>query len=286
MIKLPTPDFNFTDVFQRCLDDSNADNVNDMRNIFSCIRRYERLYNRKASQVLLNKFKAARHGHPDAIIRRRVTKGDLVSLYDDCLSKAGKNSRTIYDAIKASSNGICPLCSFGIVGTLDHYMPKARYPIFSVHPQNLVPSCTDCNKGKGSTVISSREKQVLHPYYLPEHFINDDWIKATVIAAIPVIIEFSVEPPEYWDELSKQRAINHFIDFNIETRFKLQSSLLLTMFTSQVSDLLNNQNFSTQQIQSHFRNIASGEKSNSITKAVSSAIADSDWFCSGGFLEP
>ncbi|WP_439835769.1 HNH endonuclease [Aeromonas enteropelogenes] len=285
MIRLTPPNFTFLEVFQSCLNDSNYNHVEEIRDIHSCIPRYERLYDIKASQVCLNKFRAAKHGHPDAIIRRRVTKADLVNLYDDCLSKEGKTSREIYNVIKASSNGLCPFCGFGNVRTLDHYMPKARYPIFSVHPKNLVPSCTDCNKGKGSTVISSQEGQVLHPYYIADHFINDDWIKADVMASNPVTFGFHVEPPTYWDDVSKERARNHFVDFDIEERFKIQSSLLTTMFTSQVSILLNTQRLTTQEIQHHFRSTASSERPNSIIRAMLLAISNSDWFCSGGFLE-
>lgn len=51
--------------------------------------------------------------------------------------KNGSAARKVYDKLRASSKGICPLCGIHGVDTLDHYLPKARYPLFSVNPKIL-----------------------------------------------------------------------------------------------------------------------------------------------------
>lgn len=49
--------------------------------------------------------------------------------------------------------GVCPACdgswmertSSGIKGSIDHFLPRAKYPALSVHPSNLIPVCEACN---------------------------------------------------------------------------------------------------------------------------------------------
>jgi len=49
---------------------------------------------------------------------------------------------------------VCPVCdgtwmertSTGILGSIDHFLPRSIYPALSVHPYNLLPICTTCNE--------------------------------------------------------------------------------------------------------------------------------------------
>jgi hypothetical protein len=42
----------------------------------------------------------------------------------------------------------CPNCTIEKVASLDHYIPKGKFPDFSVNPINLVPCCSTCNSKK------------------------------------------------------------------------------------------------------------------------------------------
>lgn len=58
----------------------------------------------------------------------------------------------------------CPICDCSFAYsqvTLDHILPKSKYPIYSIIPINLVPICYNCNMKKGQVV----PKDVLHPYF-------------------------------------------------------------------------------------------------------------------------
>ncbi|MBT0779179.1 hypothetical protein [Paracoccus sp. pheM1] len=61
----------------------------------------------------------------------------------------------------------CPMC--GSLGgrSLDHALPRGRYPEFSILHENLVPACTMCNTDeKGGTYRGSRrQERFIHPYY-------------------------------------------------------------------------------------------------------------------------
>lgn len=64
---------------------------------------------------------------------------------------------------------VCPYCNAqyiyvsskddGIKPQIDHFFPKAEYPIFSCSIYNMVPSCYNCNHTK-----SDKEKNILSPY--------------------------------------------------------------------------------------------------------------------------
>ncbi len=284
MKKLPLPNYIFLNIYSTCLQDFNPAKLPAMMGISQNIPTYEALYQQRATNSTLYQSTQSRHGHSGDIVVGNVTKADLVSLYEDCFVKTGTNGRVLYDAIRASSDGLCPLCGIGSVSTLDHYLPKARYPLYSVHPHNLVPACMDCNKGKGSAVLNSSIEEPLHPYFVSQHFIDEHWITAEIIETTPVTVRFYPTPPTAWGQDCQQRAVNHFNDFKLASRYKTQASLLFTMFTDRVSELKHEQGLSTGEIQAHFLARLPTQPPNSITRALMEAIAQSEWFCSELYL--
>ena len=70
-----------------------------------------------------------------------------------------------YDKILANANNICPFCGEGRPMNLDHFLPKVEYPFLVVTPENLVPSCRDCNMDKNDMKPTCNEEVPLHPYY-------------------------------------------------------------------------------------------------------------------------
>ena len=113
----------------------------------------------------------------DEITLGSVTKEELKNVYSSHMVKGSKNARDIYDSLLSQSPfGKCPFCGFGHATTLDHYLPKAKYPQFSVLPFNLVPSCKDCNTGKRTGIATTAEDQILHPYFDHQNFIDDQWL--------------------------------------------------------------------------------------------------------------
>ena len=66
------------------------------------------------------------------------------------------SSQIIYaETFDANANlRVCPTCdgiwmentSTGILGSIDHFLPRSKYPALSVHPVNLLPICSVCNE--------------------------------------------------------------------------------------------------------------------------------------------
>ena len=62
-------------------------------------------------------------GADDDVVFSEVTKGELKSFYTYYMVDESKPGRDIYLKIKNSA-AICPICGFGHVYTLDHYLPQ------------------------------------------------------------------------------------------------------------------------------------------------------------------
>ena len=94
-----------------------------------------------------------------------VTSEDLVDLYKNRMTKSRSPGRSLYNKIMVGAAGRCPYCAHNQPRTLDHFLPQARFPEFSLHPQNLVPCCRDCNSAKGEDTPILNEDQYIHPYF-------------------------------------------------------------------------------------------------------------------------
>ncbi|MGM7415841.1 HNH endonuclease signature motif containing protein [Lactococcus lactis] len=71
----------------------------------------------------------------------------------------------------------CPICDCSFAYsqvTLDHIIPKKKYPYYSITPINLVPTCYNCNMRKNDGTPS----KILHPYF--HDFITFDYLTVTL----------------------------------------------------------------------------------------------------------
>lgn len=161
----------------------------------------------------------------EEIVIGSVNKQELKDVYSVHMVGRAKPARKIYDSLLSRApHGRCPFCGIGNASTLDHYLPKSRYPTLSVVPQNLVPSCKDCNTGKKANISTVAEKQSLHPYFDNSSVISEQWIFADVESTYPETVRFFVRAPEDWDETLKKRVHSHFEDFNLANRFSIEAA--------------------------------------------------------------
>lgn len=125
--------------------------------------------NRSTIRPLETSFKARfeeyrnTHGSPECIANSPVQfiaqKTKLIGMYESGLHTCGDIKDEIY------FNGLltCPYCgNIGTPDTIDHYLPKADYPEFSIFSDNLVPSCFHCNNNRKD---KPNIKETMHPYF-------------------------------------------------------------------------------------------------------------------------
>lgn len=156
---------------------------------------------------------------PSSNVDGGATKNDMTKLYTNKFASQNQGGRKYYDKIKLlAPYGKCPLCGQRLVSTLDHYLPKSSFPLYSITPYNLIPCCSDCNKDKHAIVPSSRIEETIHPYY--DDFTDATWIKAKLIKGDPITFEFYVVKPSNWDDLKYKRACFHFKEYNLNKLYK------------------------------------------------------------------
>ena len=189
----------------------------------------------------------------NVLVSGDITKADLIRLYDyQMINKI--EPRKIYDTIKVSTNGKCPICfEIGTVRTLEHYLPKAKFPQFSVHPANLIPSCRDCNFDKSSVHASTHQEQPLHPYYDKDCFYNEVWLHARVRWENIPTIEYYSSPPDHWIDADKERIQHYFKESHLGNKFTQRASEELRNIIDQRNNEKLLKNFSMLQFKEHLQ---------------------------------
>ena len=184
-------------------------------------------YELQASANQLHTLPHHPRGHKTHLVIGAVSKEDFIALYTSGMVAQNKPGRDYYDKIRSSAPlSICPYCGFGHVSTLDHFLSKSRYSNLAVLPFNLIPSCKDCNDGKGAQQCTL-DNQIPHPYFENRRIITDRWLYASIIYAEKPVAEYCVRPPEHWDPALSRRMHNYFESFELTSRYSVQAGVEL-----------------------------------------------------------
>ena len=184
----------------------------------------------------------------------------------------------------APVNGRCPLCGIGTVNTLDHYLPKTHFPVYSVTPNNLVPVCNWCQGEKSEYYPTTEGEQLLHPYF--DDVDNEVWLAAEVVAGVPAGFRYFASPPDHWTPAAKERVVAHLTELNLLKLFSSNAGSRLSEIRARLTSL--RQKGGEGAVHEHlYEELASIEANhkNSWTAAMYRAAVESDWFCNGGFME-
>lgn len=212
-----------------------------------------------------------------------VTKDELKKLYVEQMAKAGRPGRPSYEALKMTTR-LCPFCGISSVRTLEHHLPKAHYPDFSVTPFNLIPCCRDCNTEKRDALITTVEEQKLHPYF--DIVMNLRWLFADIIIeGTDVIAVYRTSAPEDQPESIKFKIGSHLDTYDLGDRYSDLAngeieSLKIEMRESYEAggeDSIRNQLIERA-------DSSSGFQLNHWKVALYEALAASEAYCSGQFL--
>ncbi|MCG3881815.1 hypothetical protein [Psychrobacter sp. Ps3] len=131
----------------------------------------------------------------------------IVNLYEKL--KSNKEPSKFHDKIMIASKR-CVYCNQGLANTLDHFLPKAQFPLLSIEPTNLIPCCYDCNSTLNALSLrknSSTNPLLIHPYFNQDNSIYDEqWIFAKVPSNQP-----------FFDSTNRDfttLAVTFYTDFN------------------------------------------------------------------------
>lgn len=237
-------------------------------------------YDSLASTNSLHLFPANERGQSDQVAVGGLTKGDLISLYNDRMVRRSAPARQLYDQLLIAPLGKCPYCGFGHVSTLDHFLSKAHYPGFAVLPTNLVPCCGDCNGGKVAAVLTAKN-QIPHPYYEIPAIETDAWLFARIEESTPARAQYSVVIPTSWSNELASRVQNYFRDLKLASRFAVEAASEIVALSDLLAPL-----DSAELVRERLHQDAVIERKNRTNTwkaALYEALADSAWYCEGGW---
>lgn len=234
----------------------------------------------QAANCSLHTLPASDRGNDDQVVVGTLTKGDLKKLYDRGML-GGARGRIYYDRLLASAPlGKCPYCRFGHAETLDHFLPKSRYPSYAVLPSNLIPACMRCNKGKADGVLTA-EGEMSHPYFEAQQVEHDIWLVAELVETNPVTAKYSVALPGHWPDDLRRRVKNYFSEFDLAVRYAVEAASELASVSAYLRALP-----SSDVRRDHLRRTAVEERGiarNGWKTALYAALAASNWYSDLGY---
>ncbi|MEU5435417.1 hypothetical protein AB0G73_18845 [Streptomyces sp. NPDC020719] len=209
----------------------------------------------------------------------QADRDELTNNYTDRLLKKSHPARDVYDALKGIAyKGICPLCGHRDVETLDHQLPKMKYPLLSVVPSNLVPACHKCNTIKSDADPGTAGEQTLHPYF--DDLGTEQWLFAQLHEDSGAVTFFAA-PPASWDSVLATRVRGHFETFGLADLYVAQAAREM----SGLQYVLERKVQST--IGEYLRDEAEGiakKYPNHWRTAMYQALAGSSWYIEGGYV--
>lgn len=236
MKRLAKPDYDFCDVLDKCIAGILRGNENLKTTIQadkSEILLDGECYETQAKLGQLYAYQEMKRFHNLTAISAQ-TKDHYIHLYETYfVPEAKPETRAIYDEILNAAKEDCPFCGgLGTPKNLDHFLPKTKFPQFSVFPSNLIPACLDCNlDSKKTSYASTAEEQTIHPYLDKPIFFQEQWITADYIACSnldePGEFRYYVNAPSNWSDIDKARVENYFDDFKLASRYAKQATVSL-----------------------------------------------------------
>lgn len=96
----------------------------------------------------------------------QVEKDDFLHCYESTAKALEELKRLINERQADEVRDFCPYCGIGAPRQFDHYLPKAKFPEFSVHSYNLVPCCGSCNGLKGEKWLQDNGARTFINFYI------------------------------------------------------------------------------------------------------------------------
>jgi 5-methylcytosine-specific restriction endonuclease McrA len=236
--------------------------------IESCINNYRELASKQKLAELVPSAESLGGARPD----------DFDSLYISFLQATTAVGRKHYEKLLlAHSHRICPYCGTRESQTLDHYLPQSKFPHFSIMFENLVASCFECNKTKGSTFAVHREKMLYHPYY--ESFPKSSWLLAKINRNTPITLCYYIADGTE----DQSRIANQFESLKLSAIFAFHAATELSTSAAHFKSLANS---GSKILREHLLDTADSARCHPWypwKPVLYQTLAEDDWFCEEGY---
>lgn len=147
------------------------------------------------------------------------SKASLLVCYNSKTSALDKIKSNIKLAQPKFYQNLCPYCGIGIPSTFDHYIPKEKFPEYSVFVPNLIPCCSSCNQKKGERWKDTNSRIFINFYY--DNLFNDEFIDTSVEKDIEKIFKTKMKLYKPNSFTNEQFSIiqAHFKELDLITQY-------------------------------------------------------------------
>ena len=130
---------------------------------------------------------------------------------------------------------LCPYCSLDTNPDLDHFLPKAIFPEFSLYARNLLPICTQCNRKKLSTYKKKigGDRLFLHPSAEPPS--NAQVLAADLIFKGPnIAVNYRIDDGGRLSTPDRERIKCHYARLGLSARYSRRAHSHLASFKASI----------------------------------------------------
>lgn len=185
-----------------------------MRPLVPPIRAASRKYDARSPDV---------HGlraiHLDA-----AEKSALIDGYEGRTSAMKRLLATMVESLPEADADLCPYCNLNQNPDLDHYLPKDKFPEFSLHGSNLIPICPQCNRKKRTTVKTRQgARYFLHAAFEPS--IDQPILEASIDYSSPVpTVTYRIDDKGALPAPELQIVERHFTKLGLADRYRKRAN--------------------------------------------------------------
>lgn len=226
-------------------------------------------------------------GRPEDGLTAPALADALKTALYDAFAHVQKNKRLhdLRERLKLPADD-CPLCGFGAVTDLDHYLPQSKYKALSIYARNLVPCCHPCNRKKLAVAEGDADQQFVHAYFedIPrERFFFTD----VAIENDGLKVEFRAEQSASMDEDTFKRIKFQIDKLNLNVRYQREVITFVTSQATNFDDVYNNggaenlRDLLLRNAGNHVKNYGL----NDWRTALCYGLADCGEFINGGFSQ-
>lgn len=161
---------------------------------------------------------------------------ELLSLYAFGKPVVQNILATVQAAQNQAVRHTCQYCTIGSIKSLDHIVNKSSFPEYSVHPQNLIPCCLECNNNKGEEWVDAGNRLFLNLY--TDALPRDQYLFTRITGNVAELdFVFELQKPAVVDTGLWNRIESHYQRLRLRDRLKHKAISELTdfLFTAKVA---------------------------------------------------
>lgn len=155
-----------------------------------------------------------------AIVLSPAERAALIDGYDGRTAEMKRLLASMVDSLPAANADLCPYCSLDQNPDLDHFLPKTRFPEFSLYARNLFPICTHCNRKKLNSVKTRNGDRIfLNPALEPS--IDHPIIEASIVyPGQKVFVTYALNDQGLLPATERAIAERHFERLGLAARYR------------------------------------------------------------------